>query len=454
MAKRRGHGEGSIYLRPDGRWCAYVTVGQVKGKQKRKYIYGKTRKEVAEKLKAALRDQQLGVNIAPERLTVETFLTTWLEEVVRRRLRPRVYENYEQIVRMHLVPHLGSVQLVKLMPEQVYAVLAQLADEGKAANTIRNVRAVLRRALNQALRWGKVTRNVATLVELPKPANGSGADSASVPHAREMSMLSPAQAQLLLDTVASHRWAVVYRVALELGLRRGEILALRWADIDFDRMVLAVTGTMHRHSGKLHRDAPKTESSRRLLPLTDTLVAALLKHKLRQDTERHMLGDGWVDRDLVFTTGHGTAIEPHNLFDHFKAALQKAGLPEIRFHDLRHSCASILLAQNVHPRVIMEILGHSEIGTTMNLYAHVIPEVQESAVQLLSQALAPKAKLAQIEYTRYDAQGRLIDSGTLEREGELALMARLSPKGWTLNARLIAQDGQVEERVYICGKVE
>ena len=171
MAKRRGHGEGSIYLRPDGRWCASVTVGQVKGKQKRKYIYGKTRKEVAEKLKAALRDQQLGVNIAPERLTVESFLTTWLEEVVRRRLRPRVYENYEQIVRMHLIPHLGSVQLVKLMPEQVYAVLAQLADEGKAANTIRNVRAVLRRALNQALRWGRVTRNVATLVELPKPTN-------------------------------------------------------------------------------------------------------------------------------------------------------------------------------------------------------------------------------------------------------------------------------------------
>ena len=134
-----------------------------------------------------------------------------------------------------------------------------------------------------------------------------------------------------------------------------------------------------------------------------------------------MLGDGWVDRDLVFTTGHGTAIEPHNLFDHFKAALQTAGLPAIRFHDLRHSCASILLAQNVHPRVIMEILGHSEIGTTMNLYAHVIPEVQESAMQLLSQALAPKAKLAQIDYTRYDAEGTLIDSGTLEREGELAL---------------------------------
>ena len=190
------------------------------------------------------------------------------------------------------------------------------------------------------------------------------------------------------------------------------------------------------------------------MPLTDTLVVALLKHKLRQDTERKMLGDGWVDRDLVFTTGHGTAIEPHNLFDHFKAALQTAGLPAIRFHDLRHSCASILLAQNVHPRVIMEILGHSEIGTTMNLYAHVIPEVQERAMQLLSQALAPKAKLAQIEYTRYDAEGKLIDRGTLEREGDLALMARLSPKGWTLNARLIAQDGQVEERVYLCGKVE
>ena len=245
-----------------------------------------------------------------------------------------------------------------------------------------------------------------------------------------------------------------YRVALELGLRRGEILALRWADIDFERRVLAVTGTIHRHSGKLHRDAPKTESSRRLLPLIDTLAAALLEHKARQDAEREKLGDGWVVLDLVFTTGHGTAIEPHNLFDHFKAALRKAGLPDMRFHDLRHSCASILLAQNVHPRVIMEILGHSEIGTTMNLYAHVIPEVQESAVRLLSQALAPKAKLLRIEYERYDVEGKLVDSDTVEQENDLALMARLSPRGWALKARLIAQDGQFEERVYMCGRME
>jgi integrase len=128
---------------------------------------------VAEKLKAALRDQQLGVNIAPERLTVEMFLTIWLEEVVRRRLRPHVYQNYAQIVRMHLVPHLGSVQLVKLMPEQVYAVLAQLADEGKAANTIRNVRAVLRRALNQALRWGVVAQFRMVFVRLLDSCSGN-----------------------------------------------------------------------------------------------------------------------------------------------------------------------------------------------------------------------------------------------------------------------------------------
>jgi Phage integrase, N-terminal SAM-like domain len=111
------------------------------------------------------------MNIAPERLTIEMFLTTWLEEMVRRRLRPRTYENYEQIVRMHLIPHLGSIQIAKLTPEQIYAMLVLLADEGKAANTIRNVRAVLRRALNQALRWGKVNRNVATLIELPRPTN-------------------------------------------------------------------------------------------------------------------------------------------------------------------------------------------------------------------------------------------------------------------------------------------
>jgi hypothetical protein len=180
----------------------------------------------------------------------------------------------------------------------------------------------------------------------------------------------------------------------------------------------------------------------------------LLEHKARQQAERESLGDGWVDLDLVFTTGHGTAIEPHNLFDHFKAALKSAELPDMRFHDLRHSCASMLLTQNIHPRVIMEILGHSEIGTTMNLYAHVVPEVQERAVQLLSQALAPQARLVRIEYERYDLGGTLIDSDLVEQEIELALMARLSPKGWTLKARLITQDGHTEERVYTCGRTE
>ncbi len=216
---------------------------------------------------------------------------------MRRRLRPRVYANYEQIVRTHLVPHLGAIQLAKLTPERVCAVLAQLADAGKAANTIRNVRAILRRALNQALRWGKVHRNVAALLELPRPATGSAANGSTGSRPRQMRVLSPAQAQRSLDAVAGHRWAGIYRVALELGLRRGEILALRWADSDFERKVLAVTGTIHRHSGELQRDAPKTEASYRLLPLTDTLAAALLEHKARQDAEREELGDGWVDAD-------------------------------------------------------------------------------------------------------------------------------------------------------------
>jgi integrase len=237
----------------------------------------------------------------------------------------------------------------------------------QAPYKIRNIHAVLRRALNQALRWGKVTRNVATLVELPRPTPSAGNPAASAPQPRQMKMLVPAQAQRLLDTVVGHRWAGVYRIALELGLRRGEILALRWVDIDFERRTLAVTGTIHRHSGKLHRDAPKTESSRRLLPLTGTLGTTLREHQARQRAERERLGPGWVDLNLVFTTGHGTAIEPHNLFDHFKAALRKADLPEMRFHDLRHSCASLLLAQNVHPRVILVVkvvVKHKKPRTT------------------------------------------------------------------------------------------
>ncbi|NCC36588.1 MAG: hypothetical protein EOM24_31935, partial [Chloroflexia bacterium] len=168
MSKRRGHGEGSIHQRSDGRWCALVDLGIINGTRKRKYIYGATRKEVVEKLKAAQAALLTGANLTVERLTVAQFLDRWIDDVVSKRNKARTVDGYKQIIRDHLKPHLGRHQLDKLRPEHVQAMLNTLAAEGRKYNTVRNVRATLRRALNQALRWQYVQRNIATLVDVPR----------------------------------------------------------------------------------------------------------------------------------------------------------------------------------------------------------------------------------------------------------------------------------------------
>jgi hypothetical protein len=186
--------------------------------------------------------------------------------------------------------------------------------------------------------------------------------------------LDEAQARRLLEAVRGHRFEVLYRLALSLGLRRGEVCGLRWEDVDFEIATIRITGSIQRYGGKLHRDAPKTNASLRSVALPPVLFKMLKEHKGRQDEERAALTDEWKESGLVFTTHKGTALEPHNVVRHFKTVLKKAELPDtIRFHDLRHSCATLLIAQGVHPRVVMEILGHSQISTTMNTYGHVLP---------------------------------------------------------------------------------
>lgn len=378
MSKRRGHGEGAIYQREsDGHWCATIDLGLVNGKRRRKTIYGKTRKEVADKLKALHRDQAAGVTLASDQQTIKHYLETWLDQRVKRYNRPRTYISYKAIVDHHLIPHLGKHLLAKLTPEHVQAMLHTLAENGRAPRTVSNVRAVLRKALNQAMRWGYVVRNVATLVDAPRTTTFS------------IQPLDQAQAQRLLDAVAGHRLEALYRVALSLGLRRGEICALRWEDVNLADATLRVTGSLQRVRGKLERAETKTLASMRTIALPPVLLRTLLRHRERQDEERKALGTDWHESGLVFVSEIGTPLDPRNVVRHFKAALKRARLPEeTRFHDLRHSCATLLITQGVHPRVIMEILGHSQIATTMNTYAHVLPATQREATQKID-ALFP-----------------------------------------------------------------
>ena len=375
---RRGQNEGSIYKRKDGRWAAVVNLGYKDGKRWRKSFYGRTRHEVQEKLTQAHHSRQRGLPLPPERQTVESFLQKWLVECVGMSVRPRTYEGYAGHVRLHISPVLGRIRLAALSPQDVQSFLNRKLREGYSPRTVQYMRAVLRRALGHALRWGLVARNVATLVDPPRVERP------------EVVPFSLEQARVFLNAIKGDRLEAFYSVVLAIGLRRGEALGLRWGDVDLDAGILTVRGSLQRIDGRLQLFAPKTSRSRRTIALPQTAVAALRRHRVQQLQERLFAGSRWQDTSFVFTTLTGTPFDPRNVYRHFQRALKRAGLPSKRIHDLRHTCASFLLAQDVHPRVVMEILGHSQIGLTMNTYSHVIPALQREAAEQMDALLASK----------------------------------------------------------------
>ncbi len=380
MGKLRRHGEGSIYQREsDGLWCTSVDLGIINGKRKRKVIYGKTRKEVADKLKALHRDQAIGVKIAPEHYTVEQFLKRWLDEVICNR-EPRTQVSYRATINNHIVPLIGHYKLQKPLPEHVQAMANALRQkqpaEGKrklGPHSVEYACLVLSRALNQARRWGYVAKNVVNDVELPKVRRP------------KIQPATEQQAHALLAAVKDHRLEGIYWVALFLGLRRGEVLGLKIESLDVEACTLRVDGSLQRVGKELVRSNTKTESSQRTLPVPEPVVRVLRTHLKRLEAERLSAGDDWEEHGYLFATERGTPIEPSNLIRHFKAALKRAGLPETtRFHDLRHWCDSLLISYKVHPKAIQEILGHANITTTLNIYGHLLPNVLRDAADQMA----------------------------------------------------------------------
>ncbi len=378
-AGKRGQNEGTCYQRRDGRWEAAMTIATVDGKPKRKSFYGRTKTDAMRQMRAAQREHEAGLPVPGWRQTVGQFLDRWLADVVQPSVRPKTHHSYAQLVRLHVKPALGHHQLAKLEPQQVQAMLNDKISLGLSPRTVQYMRAVLRRALGQALKWGLVARNVATLVDPPR----------SVHH--ETQFLPPLQARVLLEVVLGDRLEALYSVALALGLRQGKALGLRWRDVDLEGGTLSVRTALQRVNSKLQLVEPKTERSRRTLPLPPTVLVALRQHRHRQLEERLVAGPRWDSSwDLVFTSTIGTPLDARNVVRHFKAALERAELPDMRWHDLRHSCGSILAAKKVPLRVIQEILGHSQISTTVR-YAHVVPEAQREAADLMESVLAGEA---------------------------------------------------------------
>ena len=378
MANRRGSGEGSIYRRKDGRWCAQVSLGyKPGGKPHRKLLYGKTRNEVSEAMKHTLRDQQLGLTITSERQTLKQFLTDWLENSVKPKNKQLTHRSYEWIIRIHLIPGLGKLQLVQLTPQKLQAFINERSATGLSAATVKHINAALRAALSQAHRWQLVHQNAAKLVTLPRSVR------------YQPTILAPEQARELLAFVRGRRYEALFTVALTMGLRRGEILGLRWIDLDLDKGLLNVRHSLERVKGEgLRLAEPKSERAKRQLRIPQICLMALLSHRVIQNKERQWAGSKWQDGGFVFTTGLGTPTHPDDISRLLPTVLKAAKLPKVRFHDLRHSCATLLLSLGVHPKLVQETLGHSSYQLTMDTYSHMIPALRNEVADRMDEILS------------------------------------------------------------------
>jgi integrase len=369
---KRGNGEGNLRLRDDGRWQASTLVAAADGTRKRHYVYGASRAEVQGKLddiRQRVRGGQPAVDVG---VTLGAYLDRWLIDGLAEH-KATTRENYTLMVRKHITPAIGSIRLDRLSPLDVQS-LVNAKRATHSASTVRLIFSVLHRALEQAVEWELMARNPAAKVKRPK---------AGEPHDR---FLSPEEAAQLLATARGTRLYALVAVALSIGLRRGEALALRWSDVDLDGGSLTVRRTLSRVGNGLTFTTPKSGKSR-TVPLPAPSLRILQEHRQALIAERLALGPAWTDLDLVFPSRLGTAAEPRNVQREFHALVARAGLPAARFHTLRHSCGALLVAQGVHLQVIAEILGHSDIRVTSAVYAHVGERLQRDAAERMASAL-------------------------------------------------------------------
>jgi integrase len=376
MAKRRGNNEGSISKRKDGRWMGRYTVYAADG-PKQKAVYGKTRVEVAARLTAAMAYRDKGLVFDDENMIVGEYLDSWLSGSVRGSVRQSTYDGYEIAVRVHIKPALGRLKLKKLTPAHVANFYQDGLAAGFAPASVNKWHVTLHKALDQAVKWHMLPSNACEAVKAPRPAY------------KEMRTLSAKETRRLLDAARGDRLEALHVLAVHTGMRQGELLALKWSDVDLENATISIRRTITKSGTHLLLGEPKTKKSRRTIHLTEVATEALRDHLQRQMEEMERLGDLYEDHGLVFTTEVGSLINPTNLRKRsFAALLKRAKLPPMRFHDLRHTCATLLFSRGVHPKYVQELLGHANISITLDRYSHVIPGMGDHTARAMEDALS------------------------------------------------------------------
>jgi integrase len=370
MAKRRGRGEGSIFRRDDGIWCASIAIGyDALGKRRRRTVYAKTKGEVHHKLAQLHALASSGTLTEPTRLTLSAFLDHWLEKVQKPNLRATTYIRYRSLIKHHINPQLGGVRLSAIQPMSIQNLYAELESQGAKGRTRELVHAVLHKAFKQAMHWGYMIRNPTEAVERPRPKK------------KAIRYFTAEETQQFLAAAKADRLHALYVLAVTSGLRQGELLGLQWRDVDWDAGAVAVRRTIEDIGGKLQESEPKTEKGRRRVELPQLAIQALKVHRKAMFAEGH--ASNWI-----FCDGNGGLLRRSNFLRRsYQQVLKRAGTPCIRFHDLRHTAATLLLLQGVHPKVVQERLGHATIAITLDTYSHVLPSLQREAAAKLDSLL-------------------------------------------------------------------
>jgi integrase len=374
---RRAKGEGSIYRRADGRWCGSIRHDGAEGRSTRTVLYGRTKSEVRDKLKAAIARVDEGAPVRDATATVGTWLKEWREtQLAASNLKPTTRSLYTSCSKNHLEPEpFGKITLDRLRPSDIDRLILDLRKKDLATSTVRQIYHVLRLALAGAVRDKHIARNPCEAVARPTTER------------KEARYLSAEDVSALLKAAESSRYHALLELIARTGMRRGEAMALKWDDVDLEAGSLRIRGTMARVDGELLVTEPKTAKSRRTLPLSPALIARLKWQQGTQARERRRASNTWHETGFVFTTETGRPVDGRDIYRTIQTAAKKAKLTGVGIHTLRHSAATVMLENGVNIKAVSDLLGHSSIAITGDVYAHVSEKTARDAMETLSDAI-------------------------------------------------------------------